>query len=963
MSCDPMDSFEKLRSWIRLLLIGVFVFLVGLTALNLSLRYTDVAFALTLLAGIALLLVWRLLDAEIGSRAKVDAELRKNRSTFQAVLDHAPMFIVLKDLEGHYIFANRAMKQTTGESAATIIGKTTRDLYGNTEYTKQHDAMDREVIKTKAPTQLELTVPHVSSARTMLFTKFPLFDANGNVELLGSIALDVTDKKKADVALEATRARFQAILDHAPMTVVVKDLEGRYTFVNRRLEKWIEKDSAKLLGKTIRDLFGDSEYTREHEALDREVIATRKPIQREFTTPHPSAPETSLFAKFPLFDANRNVEAIGSIALDITDSRKVNDALLDSERLARGIIDTALDAFVQMDDRGHIIEWNAQAEKIFGWRREEAIGAPLSSLIIPSSYRARHDAGLAHFLQCGEAKILGKRLEIPAIRQDGQELPVELTVTALYRSDGYVFNGFIRDLTEKKKTDAALERFFETSIDLILVVDSKGNLLRVSPSSIPLLGYRPEEMVGHSAIDFIHSDDLERTRDEMRMARRGRHTRNFESRYIHKDGRAVTLSWTGVWSEQAKQHFFSGRDMSERMKLEQDLRQSQKMEAIGQLTGGIAHDYNNLLTVILGNAELLTEALDKQPELHSLAQLTLDAAERSATITQRLLAFGRRQSLESQATDINELLAGMTGLMQVTLGEQIKINLRPGADLWTPKLDRGQFETAVLNLGINARDAMPNGGTITIETANVTLDDDYVALNPGASVGEYVAIVVSDTGAGMTPEVLSRVFEPFFTTKEVGKGTGLGLSMIYGFAKQSGGHIAIYSEVGMGTVVRLYFPRTDAPSIVPAQQNPQDAPLSIGNEMILLVEDDPLVRAHTEKQLIALGYRVLTAEKAANALALIGNGLEPDLLLTDIVMPGGMNGRELADAARELIPGLKVLFTSGYTQGAIVQGKAHEVGSNFIGKPFRRAELASKIRETLQSKSVSAPLPYRFLSL
>jgi PAS domain S-box-containing protein len=607
------------------------------------------------------------------------------------------------------------------------------------------------------------------------------------------------------------------------MVIVVKDLDGRYSFVNRGTEEWTEQSDDKLLGKTIRDLFGNTEYSEEHEAVDREVLETKGPVQREFTTPHPSGPQTSLFVKFPLFDTKGEVEAIGSIALDVT---------------------------------------------------------------------------------------------------------------------------------KQKKADAALERFFHTSVDLILVVDRVGTLLRISPSSMAILGYQPDEIVGRSAGDFIYPGDLERTRDEMRMARRGRSTRNFETRYIHKEGRAVTLSWTGVWSELTQQHFFIGRDMTERMKLEQDLRQSQKMEAIGQLTGGIAHDYNNLLTVILGNAELLAEALEKQPELHSLAQLTLDAAERSATLTQRLLAFGRRQALEPQATDVNELLAGMISLMQATLGEQIKVNLHHGADLWTPKLDRGQFETAVLNLGINARDAMPNGGKITIETANVALDEDYVALNPSARAGEYVAIVVSDTGTGMTPEVLSRVFEPFFTTKDVGKGTGLGLSMIYGFMKQSDGHITIYSEAGMGTVVRLYFPRVDAPSIVPAPQGPQEIVLSVGNEMILLVEDDPLVRAHTEKQLIALGYRVLAAEKAAKALELIGNGLEPDLLLTDIIMPGGMNGRELADAARKWMPGLKVLFTSGYTQGALDQTERMP-GTNFLGKPFRRLELATKIRELLDEKSLA----------
>ena len=242
---------------------------------------------------------------------------------------------------------------------------------------------------------------------------------------------------------------------------------------------------------------------------------------------------------------------------------------------------------------------------------------------------------------------------------------------------------------------------------------------------------------------------------------------------------------------------------------------------------------------------------------------------------------------------------------------------------------------------------MSAGGTLTIETANVILDEDYVALNPSAQPGEYVGVTVSDTGAGMTAEVLSRVFEPFFTTKDVGKGTGLGLSMIYGFAKQSGGHVTIYSEVGVGTVVRLYFPRTEAPSIVPNQQELNDTPLPAGSETILLVEDDPLVRAHTEKQLVAFGYRVHTAEKASHALDLISDGLEPDLLLTDIVMPGGMNGRQLADELRKRQPSLKVLFTSGYTQGTIVQREGNGPITNFIGKPFRRSELAAKIRETL----------------
>jgi CheY-like chemotaxis protein len=379
------------------------------------------------------------------------------------------------------------------------------------------------------------------------------------------------------------------------------------------------------------------------------------------------------------------------------------------------------------------------------------------------------------------------------------------------------------------------------------------------------------------------------------------------------------------------------------------LRQTQKMEAIGQLTGGIAHDYNNLLTVILGNAELLTEALRDRPDLHAIAQTTLDAADRSATLTQRLLAFGRGQTLEAKATDINELLAGILELMRPTLGEHMKIEFRPGKDLWNPVVDRGQLETAVVNLAVNARDAMPMGGTLAIETANTVLDEDYVLLNPGAKQGEYIVIAVSDTGTGMTSDVLSRVFEPFFTTKEVGKGTGLGLSMIYGFVKQSGGHVSIYSEPDAGTVVRLYFPRADTPVAAANRSVADEAAIPTGNETILLVEDDALVRAHTEKQLTSFGYRVHVAENASNAIELVDGGLKPDLLLTDIVMPGGMNGGQLAEELRRRQVDLRVLFTSGYTHGALEEVEPMP-GMNFLGKPFRRPELAAKIRELLDER-------------
>ncbi len=352
------------------------------------------------------------------------------------------------------------------------------------------------------------------------------------------------------------------------------------------------------------------------------------------------------------------------------------------------------------------------------------------------------------------------------------------------------------------------QRLFETSLDLIVIVNRWGNVIRVSPSAEEILGYHPNELVGQSAARLLYPDDLEPTRNEMRLARRGRTMRNFDCRYVHKDGHVVTLAWKGVWSEPEQQHFFIGRDMTERIRLEQQLTQSQKMEAVGQLTGGVAHDFNNILTVIIGMNEVLASAVAKNPDLAELCKTIGDAAERGVRLTQRMLAFARKQPLEARVLDLNEIAMGMVAMLRQTLGEHIQVETALTPDLWPATADPSRLEYAILNLTVNARDAMPRGGRLLLETANVHLGEHYAQENTEVAPGDYVAVFVTDSGTGMTPEVIERAFEPFFTTKGVGRGTGLGLSMVYGFAKQSRGHAKIYSEIGHGTSIKLYLPRT-----------------------------------------------------------------------------------------------------------------------------------------------------------
>jgi nitrogen-specific signal transduction histidine kinase len=386
-------------------------------------------------------------------------------------------------------------------------------------------------------------------------------------------------------------------------------------------------------------------------------------------------------------------------------------------------------------------------------------------------------------------------------------------------------------------------------------------------------------------------------------------------------------------------------DITERLAMEEQLLQSQRLESLGQLTGGIAHDFNNLLTVILGNAQLLQEQLHDSPKLRNLTNIIDMAATRGANLTRHLLAFSRKQALQPGTIDVNKLLANLRGMLSRTLGENIVINLKAQEALWPAYVDQNQLEVAIMNLCINARDAMPDGGIVALETSNVRLDDFFAAAYPDVDPGDYVLITISDTGTGIPPEIIDHVFEPFFTTKDKGKGTGLGLSTVFGFIKQSHGHISIYSDLGRGTTLRVYLPRSvdvvqrnDASNAAPRVQG--------GNELILFVEDNELVRKFGQDMLKSLGYSVLSASDGRSALAILQERSDIRLLFTDVVMPG-MGGHELAKKARALHPQIKVLYTSGYTQDSMIHNGKLDTGVMLLEKPYSRSTLAAKLREVL----------------
>jgi signal transduction histidine kinase/CheY-like chemotaxis protein len=461
-----------------------------------------------------------------------------------------------------------------------------------------------------------------------------------------------------------------------------------------------------------------------------------------------------------------------------------------------------------------------------------------------------------------------------------------------------------------------------------------------------------------SLFDLIHPDDLTATAEGAEGIQAGRILQRFENRYRHKDGDYRWISWTAGSGDGLI--IAVGRDVTEEREraavlaqTEEKLRQSQKMEAVGQLTGGLAHDFNNLLTGVTGSLELMQTriAQGRIKDIDRYINAAQGAAKRAAALTHRLLSFSRRQTLDPKPTDINRLVHGMEELVRRTVGPAIAVEPMVAAGgLWTTLVDPGQLENALLNLCINARDAMPDGGKITIETANRWLDQ-RAASERDLSPGQYVSMCVSDTGTGMSSEVIAKAFDPFFTTKPIGQGTGLGLSMIYGFAKQSGGHVRIYSEVGAGTMVCIYLPR-HLGAAESAGEMPElaDAPRAEQGETVLVVDDEPTVRMLVTEVLEDLGYTAIEAADGAGGLKLLQSDVRIDLLVTDVGLPGGLNGRQVADAARVSRPDLKVLFITGYAENAVLSHGHLDPGMHVLTKPFAMEALANRIKELIDGR-------------
>ncbi len=637
---------------------------------------------------------------------------------------------------------------------------------------------------------------------------------------------------------------------------------------------------------------------------------------------------------------------------------RAEQALRASEARLKAVLHSALDAHVAMDDAGRVTSWNQQAESMFGWAEREVLGQRLADIIVPHAHREAHAAGLRRFLATGEGPILNQRIELNALRRDGTEFPVELAVAPVRVGSSWLFSAFVRDITGRRAADEALrvsEQKFGSAFQahpspMAIATLADARWVDVNESLLRLFGMNRAETVGRSGYEL----GIWR-RDELRVQmlaqlRAGGVFRDVEVEWLTRSGevRSGLLS-AEVIAFAGEPHFLLHfQDITERKQLEVQLRQAQKMEAIGRLAGGVAHDFNNVLTAIFGYVDILREELPADSTAQRDLAEVRKASERAASLTKQLLAFSRQQVLEPMVLEPTALIEDFEKMLHRLIGEDVELRLSLARDTGNVLADPGQLQQVLMNLAVNARDAMPTGGKLILETANAELSEQYAELHQPVVPGRYVMLAVSDTGTGMTPETRARIFEPFFTTKEKGKGTGLGLSTVYGIVKQSGGYVWVYSELGRGTTFKIYLPRVDAApdTLLPARE-----PVTVaGTETILLAEDDAVLRPLAKGLLEKLGYTVLDAADAVEALEAARQYTEViHLLLTDVVMPGA-SGRELARQLESHRPDVKVLYVSGYTDDAIVHHGMLEPGLNFLQKPFTPAALARKVREVLDTK-------------
>ncbi|HEX2855094.1 MAG TPA: PAS domain S-box protein [Opitutaceae bacterium] len=760
-----------------------------------------------------------------------------------------------------------------------------------------------------------------------------------------------------------------AIAAQAPAILFSKNLEGRYTSVNPAFESLVALPHGKILGQRDADLF-PAEQAAVLANNDASVIASGVPQTFEEHVAGVDGPHTWLVCKFPLRTEAGALSGIGGIATDITSAVAQRKRLEEEARLIAQRFKLATEAACI-----GIWDWDLKKDRwyasptyftMLGYRPEE--GFANRDVWIERLHPADHDEVVRKIREVLDGHAAVVQYEARIRHADGSYRWVGVVGRVLSRDEHGKPSRMLGsriDITERRQAAEAAhtsERRFraliEKSTDVVALIDATGMILYDSPSVATVLGYAPGELVGRPAMSLVHPEDVPRMTDTMqRLLQAPLSSEKVSFRLQHKNGafRWIEGTGTNLLDEPGVNAIvINYRDISERRQLEEQLRQSQKLESIGQLAGGVAHDFNNLLTVITGHLSLIKLRGNVAPDVSDSLREIGAASDRAANLTRQLLAFSRRQVMQLRDLDVNEIVENMAKMLRRLVGEDVALHFRPAAQSLVIHADPGMVEQILLNLAVNARDAMPEGGHLTIATTPVEIDT-MAARPPQSRPGRFACLTVVDSGVGIAAEVLPHIFEPFFTTKDVGQGSGLGLATVYGIVQQHEGWLEVSSRVNEGTTFRIYLPRRGDALPAPAAEAPRPA-VAGGRETILLVEDEPAVRAIMSVVLMRHGYVVLEAENGRAAQEVWARHRERiSLLLTDLVMPDGVSGQELARLLARDKPKLRVIFTSGYSAAIAGRDFPLKEGVNFLAKPFEASRLAQVVRATLDATESKAP--------
>jgi PAS domain S-box-containing protein len=766
---------------------------------------------------------------------------------------------------------------------------------------------------------------------------------------------DATEREEA----ELIRRRLATISEFSPDAIAATTLDGTITDWNPAAEAMFGYMAEEAIGSPFSIIVPPDRLGEFQESFK----ATAKEDRQDHFHRVRQRKDGSLIDVFvsvsPIKDTLGNTVGFSVVGRDITELKQREEALrLSEERYALAVAGTN-DGIWDWDIRSNKVYFSPRWKNILGYREDE-LDPDFSTLVdlLHSDDRDRTMAAVRAHLDEREPYDLEFRMR----HESGEYIWVQAKGQAVWDDDGNPLRmaGSISDIADRKQAEGLLreneERYrkqYTLAPVMMHSIDLDGRLLSVTDHWLRILGYERDEVIGRRATDLLTEKDRQRAFDEVlpELFGTGSAT-DVPYQFVTKSGEIIDVMLSAIMQRDADGQSKCSQsvmiDVTQQIRAEHQLRQAQKMEAVGQLTGGVAHDFNNFLAVILGNAELLKDRVADDVELVEKIER---AALRGADLTRRLLAFSRRQPLQTNITNVDAQVADMINLLKRTLGETIAIAMVRAPDPWHVKIDLAQLESAILNLAINARDAMPNGGTLAIETANVILDGFDVALHDGCLPGDYVRLAMTDSGVGMSHNVVEHAIEPFFTTKDVGEGTGLGLSMVYGFVRQSGGFVEIESEPNQGCAVRLYLPRAiERADAVKANDTSPMPQRSLGGT-VLVVEDDPDVREFVVRLLAGLGCATAEANDGAAALARLEQCPDIDLLFTDVVLPNGMSGPDIAREARRLRPDLKIVFTSGYPDKEIGDLAWDDERPQIVFKPYTRAELVEALSNAMKPLS------------